>query len=139
MSEFAEYNRLLLEVKMKALEVLQRLLSTAEDPKEKRRIAEAILKVARPSRGVVVTPAQGAGAAVSLPSRASPALSPHALGTLNLDSRELDVAPAGVGFSVIGEPLLATPIPLGPSDASAAHGGPAGPRPLPFPLGPPVA
>ena len=141
MSEFAEYNRLLLEVKMKALEVLQRLLTTAEDPKEKRRIAEAILKASRTAGNrVVITPPHAGHTNQPTPRRyPPPTLSPHALGTLHLDTRELDIAPGEPSLSTFTGPLRAAPLSLAPSDAAASRGGPAGRRPLPFPLGPQLA
>ena len=133
MSDYAEYNRLLAEAKIKALETLKRLLQTCEDPTEARRLANAILKAtnSKPRK-------QPAPAVPTLkPVRSVPRPLPrHTLGTLYLHAESLPIAPPGDEPLAHIESPLNAPITLTPRNEPQPGGGPAGPRPLPPPLGP---
>jgi hypothetical protein len=137
MSDYAEYNRLLAEAKIKALEALKRLLLTCNDPIESRRIADAILKATNSKPRKAPPKAAPRFQPAPFPRPVRPPLSPHALGTLHLDAESLTID-AGDGSEATDE-LRAAPIPLTPRAERTQAGGPGGVRPLPLPLGPPRA
>lgn len=144
MSDYAEYNRLLAEAKIKALEVLRDLMTNCTDPVEARRIADAILKATNSKprkRAAQEAPADRPVQAPKPGRPSAPPLSAHALGTLHLDSQSLPIAHPGVPTRRIetADQFLAGPIPLTPHAEPATGGGPSSPRPLPPPLGPPRA
>lgn len=141
MSDYAEYNRLLAEAKIRALQVLRDLMANCTDPVEARRIADAILKATTSRARRSVAPESPADRPAQTPTpvpRLTSPLSPHALGTLHLDAHALAIALDGVPgphMSTAGQ-FLASPLPLTPHGEASAGGGPGSRRPLPPPLGP---
>lgn len=141
MSDYAEYNRLLAEAKIRALQVLRDLMANCTDPVEARRIADAILKAttSKPrKRAAQEAPADRPAPAPKPVRQSAPPLSPHALGTLHLDTQSLLIMPSGGSPLPIhtADQLLAAPIPLTPRGEPSVGGGPGSRRPLPPPLGP---
>ena len=139
MSDISDYNRALAAAKVKALEVLQKLLLTCDDPTERRRIAKAILD-AKPPQALPKVPVKTNDHTHTQPTRGRqlPPLSQHALGTINLDTQSLAIV-AGSSSPLVTDPTSPTPIMLTPSDEPPQIGGPVTTRPLPLPLGPPRA
>jgi len=118
MSDFAEYNRLLEQAKIKALQVLQRLLETSSDPVEKRRLADAILKATgRLGRNATPPPPTSPQppAAATPPSQPrEPAIPSAVIDALYLDTRSLNVEPAP---RVTFDPHDPSPVALAAQDA----------------------
>lgn len=144
MSDYAEYNRLLAEAKIKALEVLRGLLRTCEDPVEARRIADAILKAttSKPRKRAATPAVPERQQQAQQPAKpAGRVLTPHALGTLYLDAHALTIEGADTCpvTNLTPERIITLPIHLTPSGEPQYGGGPGSQRPLPPPLGPPRA
>src|SRR5688572_28611377 len=142
MSDISDYNEALIAAKLTALRKLRELLRTYVDPTERLRIAQAILRVKqsdfelpapRPQPKAVQQPP------APPPPKAPRLISPHALGTLNLDTAALPILAGGSTATQPPPEGAPLPIALTPSNEPLQIGGPVTARPLPLPLGPPRA